>query len=171
MLLAVMRLFGFVVSLCLLAFGLSPNTFAQSAAPNISAGHQLPSPTAVAVRTDEPIRLDAVLDERSWELAHPISDFRQRDPREAELASEQTEVRILFDTHYIYLGVKCFDSNPSGIVATELRRDAEMEGDDMIEFMFDTFHDHRNGYRFRVNALGTLRDQLINDEGRVVNDN
>ena len=45
-----------------------------------------------------------------------------------------------------------------------------MEGDDMIEFMFDTFHDHRNGYRFRVNALGTLRDQLINDEGRVVND-
>jgi Domain of unknown function (DUF5916)/Carbohydrate family 9 binding domain-like len=171
MLLAAMRLVGLVVSLCLLAFGLTPNTWAQSAVPDISPGHQLPSPTAVAVRTDEPITLDAVFDERSWDLAPSITEFRQRDPHEGEPASEQTEVRILFDTHYIYLAVKCFDSNPSSIVATELRRDAEMEGDDMFEVMFDTFHDHRNGYRFRVNALGTLRDQLINDEGRVVNDN
>src|SRR5437588_2870281 len=38
MLLAAMQLFGVVVSFCLLAFGLATNTFAQSAAPNISAG-------------------------------------------------------------------------------------------------------------------------------------
>src|SRR5256885_11888003 len=107
MLLAAMQLFGVVVSFCLLAFGLTTNTFAQSAAPDLSPGHQLPSPTAVAVRTDERITLDAVFDEPSWELAHAVTEFRQRDPQEGELASEQTEVRILFDAHYIYLGVKC----------------------------------------------------------------
>src|SRR6476661_8903259 len=102
MLLAAMQLFGLVVYLCLLAFGLTPNAFAQSAAPDLSPGHQLPSPTAVAVRTDEPIKLDAIFDERSWDLAHPITEFRQRDPHEGEPASEKTEVRILFDKHYIY---------------------------------------------------------------------
>jgi uncharacterized protein DUF5916/cellulose/xylan binding protein with CBM9 domain len=164
MLLASMRVLGFVISLWLLVFGLARTAFAQSAPANLSIGHLLPSPTAVAVRTDEPIAVDGFFEERSWSLAQPITDFRQRDPREGEDASEPTEVRILFDTHHIYLAVRCFDSNPSGIVAKELRRDADMEGDDMFEVMFDTFHDHRNGYRFRVNPLGTQRDVLLSDE-------
>src|SRR4051812_12569340 len=84
MLLAAMQLFYVAISLCLLTFGLTPNTFAQSATPDISPGHALPSPTAVAARTTEPIHLDAVFDEPSWELAHPITEFRQRDPHEAE---------------------------------------------------------------------------------------
>lgn len=80
-------------------------------------------------------------------------------------------MRILFDRRNLYMGIYCYDSNPAGIVATDLRRDGAMEGDDIFEVMFDTFHDHRNGYRFRVNPLGTIRDQQVNNEGQVVNDN
>lgn len=136
-----------------------------------SPGHQLPSPTAVATRVNETITLDGRLDEASWALAQPVTDFRQRDPQEGEPASERTEVRILFDHRQLYLGVVCYDSNPAAIVATELRRDGQMEGDDIFEAIFDTFHDHRNGFRFRVNALGTMRDQSVTNEGQSSNDN
>ncbi|MBI3939778.1 MAG: carbohydrate binding family 9 domain-containing protein [Acidobacteria bacterium] len=151
--------------------GMSGGAFAQQASPQTSPGHQLPSPDAVALRTEEAIVVDAVFDEKSWSLAHPVTDFIQRDPKEGAPASERTEVRILFNARTLYLGIKCYDSNPAGIVATELRRDGEMEGDDIFEVIFDTFHDHRNGYRFRVNPLGTQRDQSVSGEGQSVNDN
>jgi hypothetical protein len=142
----------------------------QSAAP-LRPGHALPSPTATAVRIDEPIVVDGLFEESSWSLAIPVASFIQRDPQEGAPATERTEVRILFDSLRIYLGVFCYDSNPAGIVATELRRDDDLETDDTFEVVFDTFHDHRNGYRFRVNALGTERDELINEDGRVRNGN
>ena len=144
---------------------------AQEPAPQFSPGHQLPSPNALAVRTEEPIVVDGLFEEESWLLATPITEFLQRDPQEGAPGTERTEVRILFDQLHLYLAVVCYDSNPAGIVAAELRRDDDMEGDDIFEVIFDTFHDHRNGYRFRVNPLGTQRDVTINDEGRNRNPN
>ena len=90
----------------------------------------------MAVRTEEPIILDGFFEEASWALANPITDFLQRDPNEGAPATERTEVRILFDTLHLYLGIICYDSNPAGLVATELRRDAAMEGDDIFEVMY-----------------------------------
>src|SRR3989442_1535378 len=37
------------------------------------------------------------------------------------------------------------------------------------ETILDTFHDHRNGYHFVINPLGTQYDALITDEGHDVN--
>lgn len=147
--------------------GLLPRaSFAQEPSAPRSPGHQLPSPTAVATRTADAIVIDGRLDEAAWGTAPPITEFMQRDPHEGQPSSERTEVRILFDRRNLYLGIYCYDSNPAGIVATELRRDAEIEGDDIFEAIFDTFHDHRNGYRFRVNPLGTMRDESVTNEGQ-----
>lgn len=143
----------------------------QTPAPQLSPGHALPSPMATAVRTNEPIVVDARFDEEIWAAAPVVTRLIQRDPHEGEPATEQTEIRILFDQLHIYLGVICFESNPAGIVATELRRDDDMETDDIFEVMFDTFHDHRNGYRFRVNPLGTQRDEFVGNEGQSRNAN
>ena len=134
-------------------------------------GHGLPSPLTHAVRTKGPIKLDGVMDEASWADAPAIANLTQRDPKMGEPSTERTEVRLLFDTKNLYVGVYCYDSEPDKIVATELRYDAEMEGDDIFEVMIDTFHDHRAGYRFRVNPLGTIRDQSVGEEGLIVNDN
>jgi hypothetical protein len=137
----------------------------------LEPGHALPSPLTHAVRTVEPIRLDGIFDEASWATAPAIETLTQRDPDMGKPSTERTEVRLLFDTRNLYVGIYCFDSDPNGIVATELRYDAEMEGDDIFEIMIDPFHDHRSGYRFRVNPLGTIRDQSVGEEGLIVNDN
>ena len=110
--------------------------------------------------------LDGLLSEESWSQAPPVTGFLQKDPQEGAPASEKTEVRILFDTHHIYFGVICYDSNPAGIRATELRRDNSLENDDIFELILDTFHDRRNGYLFRINPLGTLFDATVTNEGQ-----
>jgi hypothetical protein len=64
----------------------------------------------------------------------------------------------------VYFGITCSDSNPKGIVATELRRDANQELDDYFEIVIDPDNDHRNGHVFQINPLGTQRDGLITEE-------
>lgn len=115
--------------------------------------------------------MDGELTEEDWALAEPVTDFFQKEPQEGAPASEATEVRILFDTRQIYIGVIAHDSDPSGIRATELRRDDSLGNDDIFELIVDTFHDHRNGYLFRINPLGTLYDATITNEGQTTNSN
>src|SRR5215207_11338451 len=118
---------------------------------------------------NEPIKVDGRLDEPSWSQATPATDFRQQEPNEGQPATEQTEVRLLFDDKNLYVGVHAFDSEPSRINFRELVRDASFSNDDKVEILLDTYHDRRNAYRFAVNPLGTQQDALITDEGRDLN--
>lgn len=68
---------------------------------------------ATAVRVGQAPRLDGTLDDPLWQLAKPITNFRQKEPHEGEPATEQTEVRILYTRHAVYFGIQCFDSEPS----------------------------------------------------------
>src|SRR5512146_3250956 len=63
------------------------------------------SRVSVAVRVDHPPRLDGTLHDPLWQLAHPIVDFRQREPYEGRPATERTEVRILYTRHAVYFGI------------------------------------------------------------------
>ncbi len=108
--------------------------------------------------------MDGTLDDPLWLQATPISNFLQREPYEGQAPTETTEVRILYDKHQVYFGVTCFDSDPKGLVATELRRDVSQELDDYFEIIIDSSHDRRNAYVFQVNPLGTQRDALITEE-------
>jgi len=99
-----------------------------------------------------------------WLTAEPISDFRQREPFEGKPPTEKTEVRILYTRHAVYFGIRCYDSQPSRIVATELRRDVSQDLDDHFEILIDSNHDRRGAYVFEINSLGTQSDGLIVEE-------
>ncbi len=130
------------------------------------AGAPGPLRTASASRVDHPPKLDGTLDDPLWQQAVPTNNFLQREPFEGQVPTEKTEVRILYDKHEVYLGILCFDSDPKGIVATELRRDVSQELDDYFEIIIDSAHDLRNAYVFQINPLGTQRDALITEEQR-----
>src|SRR3972149_8485917 len=49
---------------------------------------------ATAVKIDEPIRIDGVLDEAAWNRAAVLSDFVQFQPERGAPASVRTSVRI-----------------------------------------------------------------------------
>jgi hypothetical protein len=125
--------------------------------------------TAQATRIDHAPRLDGTLDDQLWQSAKVITDFRQREPNEGEPATEKTEVRILYTRHAVYFGIHCYDSVPSRIIATELRRDVSQDLDDHFEILIDSNHDRRGAYVFEVNPLGTQSDGLIVKEQGDIN--
>ncbi len=85
-------------------------------------------------------KLDGTLDDPLWQSATPMTDFRQREPHEGQPATEKTEVRILYTRHAVYFGIHCYDSEPSRIIATELRRDVSQDLDDHFEILIDANH-------------------------------
>jgi hypothetical protein len=119
---------------------------------------------AEAVRVDHAPKLDGTLDDPLWQSAKPITDFRQKEPHEGEPVTEKTEVRILYTRSAVYFGIHCYDSEPSRIVATELRRDVSQDLDDHFEILIDSNHNRRGGYVFEINPLGTQSDGLIVEE-------
>ncbi len=113
---------------------------------------------------DKPPKLDGTLNDPLWNQATSIVNFLEREPFEGQAPTERTEVRILYTKREVYFGIKCFDSNPKGVVATELRRDVSQELDDYFEIVIDSAHDRRNAYVFQINPLGTQRDALVTEE-------
>ena len=140
-----------------------------------------PSLSAVRVAADsESVILDGLLDEPIWRAAPAASDFRQREPLDGAVASEITEVRVVYDETTLYVGVLALDSKPDAIVSRLLQRDKLMNadefggspvfaGDDAVAILFDTFHDHRNAVVFATNPNGAEFEALITDEGREFN--
>ena len=123
---------------------------------------------AQAVRADRPPRLDGTLDDPIWQDAKPMADFLQQEPYQGRRATERTVVRILYTQTEIYFGIACYDSDPAGIVATQLQRDAAQNLDDYFEILIDPTNDRQNGYIFQINPLGTQRDGTITEEEQQV---
>jgi Domain of unknown function (DUF5916) len=123
---------------------------------------------AMITRTSEAPVVDGVLDERLWQQASPIEDFVQAEPSQGEPATEKTDVRLLFTSTMLYIGVTCFDSEPSKIVTTDSRRDSGLSGQDFFQVILDTYHDRQNGFIFGTNAVGIQYDAQVRNEGETL---
>lgn len=119
---------------------------------------------ARAVHTGHAPKMDGTLDDPVWQTAPPIEDFREKEPYEGKAATEKTVVRILYDSRHIYFGIECYDNDPAGIVATQLRRDLSQDFDDNFAIVIDPTLSRRNGYIFQVNPLGTQLDGEVIEE-------
>ena len=160
------HLCGFAAWLGLLGGGL----LAVEAAPLPTAPQSLEASETVlhALLVAEGPELDGVLDEEIWGEAALFDAFIQQVPDTGVPASERTEVRIVYTDTRLYFGVWVFQRDTDTILANELRYDQPQmhRQDDTISIILDTFHDHRNGYEFMFNPLGTRADWACTDEGR-----
>jgi len=117
-------------------------------------------------RVSRPPTIDGVLDDDVWNEAFLITEFVQQEPLPGAPATERTEVRVMHDGSTLFIGVRAMDSNPAGIVATEMRRDgAQILNEDNFQIILDTFLDSRSAYMFVVSPLGAMLDQQVFDEG------
>lgn len=113
---------------------------------------------------EKKIKIDGVLDELIWKEAIPAKDFWQYFPTDSMLSEQQTEIRMLYDNKYLYVGIKVF-SKGNDYVVPSLRRDFRARGNDNISLMFDTFNDGLNAFLFGTNPLGVEREALITGGG------
>ena len=130
--------------------------------PAARAGYQI-----VATLIDETPIIDGRLDDAAWQRAQVIENFTQQESLEGAPATEWTQVLVLYDATHLYIALRAFDSNPDGIVATEMRRDSTrlLNDEDSFQIIIDTFNDSRSGYMFVTNPLGAKLEQQIFEEG------
>jgi hypothetical protein len=114
-------------------------------------------------------KIDGRLDEEIWTRAPASGNFIQREPRFGQPSTERTEFRVLYDDKTIYFGVWLWDSDPSGIIGNEMKRDSGLNRGDQLKIVIDTFHDHRNGFYFSTNPLAALKDANTVENGRTIN--
>jgi hypothetical protein len=116
------------------------------------------------------LHLDGIVDEGFWLNIPGNGGFLMQEPKEGGEPTEQTEIRVAFDKQNIYIAVVCYDSDPSGIKAFQMKRDESLETDDRFRWVFDTFMDKRRAYFFEINPLGLRGDGLISSgQGQTLN--
>ncbi len=128
-----------------------------------------PRPTASAARATGPIEIDGVLDDATWAAAPVIDEFWQQKPDAGMPSTERTEVRILFDDGYLYIGAELMDQPGYEPLIPTLQRDPNTRDGDAFGIMLDPFLDGKTVFSFFFNPGGAVRDIQSADDGRINN--
>lgn len=98
-------------------------------------------------------------------LGDSITVLRQKEPVEGAMASESTVVHVSRDRDRLLIDVVAFDRSPKEIVASQLRRDADLSSDDYVTVLIDSYFDHRSAFLFSTNPYGAMWDAQLDGAG------
>lgn len=101
-----------LVSLCVFPILGSSQNISNENGPKEIIGHPL---------NGIELHMDGIVDETFWLKIPGNGNFLMQEPKEGGEPTEQTEVRVAFDSQNIYIAVICHDSNPSDIKAFQKR--------------------------------------------------
>ncbi|TAH20766.1 MAG: hydrolase [Cytophagales bacterium] len=105
------------------------------------------------------IILDGKLDEEDWLNADVAKDFWQFFPFDSSRAVGKTEVRTVFDEHFLYIAAVCYQ--PNKYIVTSLKRDFARGSSDVFGINLDPFKDKLNGFNFAISPYNVQREGLI----------
>ena len=118
-----------------------------------------------AVEISDKLKIDGRLDEADWQLARPINRFIQVDPKQGRAATFDTDVRVLYNRHFLYIAAINHDSLGRKAIRTpNFKRDFSTMAHDLFGVVIDGFNDRRNAMTFATNPYGTQRDLLSFDD-------
>lgn len=113
--------------------------------------------------TSESMKVDGVLDEKSWQTSEKAENFIRVTPVDTGFAIAKTTVFITYDKSNIYVGAICYDPSPGKRPVESLRRDFEFNKNDNFRIHIDTYNNLTNGFIFGVSAAGAQCDGVINN--------
>jgi len=73
---------------------------------------------------------------------------------------------VAYSPGYLFVGFRCYDSEPDRIRASIRPRD-NILSDDLVAIILDTFNDSRRGYFFAVNPYGVQSDGIMPPDGDI----
>ncbi len=139
---------------------LNASAYSERSAYQESRQERLKAQNYVVTAATSEIKVDGILDEKAWQDAVLIPVPYEWLPGDNVPAPVNTDCLVTFDANNFYVGLRCYDPEPSKIRAHLMDRDATetLIQDDHISFVIDTFNDERRGFQFRVNPLGVQAD-------------
>ncbi len=115
--------------------------------------------TIQVTRTENPPKIDGLIEDECWKDIEPVSGFFQFDPVNGAKASEETFVWAVYDQKYIYFAFLMKDAQPEKIWA-ELTPRNTFENNDSITVILDTYNDKRTSIEFTVNPRGVQKNSV-----------
>jgi len=118
-----------------------------------------------ALRIDEPIKIDGILDEEIWNKAQPATDFVERSPKNGapQPDSLKTTVKFLYDNIGIYVGAQLNDPHPEKIPVQLSERD-NVNFADLFGIIINGYNDHQQSLEFLVSSAGVQLDAKLTTE-------
>lgn len=114
-----------------------------------------------AMRVDDEITVDGLLNETVWEKADAATDFIIYSPYNGVHSRFRTEVRVLYDDDALYIGAMMFDDHPDSIFSELGQRDAGDINADHFYVEISPFNDGLNGEMFKVSASNVQIDNKL----------
>jgi hypothetical protein len=134
----------------------------KTSAQNLKSG--LNEPIKIQ-RIKLPVKLDGLSNEAAWQGIESFP-LRMRMPNFGNEPSERTELLLGYDDDYLYAAGRFYDSEPSKIQATSLKRDGGWTwSTDAMSIILDTFNDNENGVIFITIPAGTRTELNILNDG------
>ena len=118
-------------------------------------------------RLDARIVVDGNLDEPVWADAALLNGFSQHLPVDGLPAADSTEVLVWYGPDAIYFGIRAYEPHGAVVRATLANRD-NIDADDNIQILLDTYNDHRRALNFAVNPLGVQEDGVRSEGGAMI---
>jgi hypothetical protein len=114
-----------------------------------------------------PIKLDGVADDLAWQSAETATNFFMVTPMDTSFAQCNTEVKMTYDKHNMYILVINHKPVKGSLIVESLKRDFSFGKNDNFLLFMDTFDDRTNGFSFGANAAGAPWDGQMGDGGSV----
>ena len=114
------------------------------------------------------LSIDGQLNEAAWLLAPVAADFTQLAPNPGNKSRQHTEVKVLYDDEFMYVGAIMHDSAPDSILSQLSARD-QLENTDFFGFWISSFRDGINAFEFFVTPAGIQLDAQVSTFGEDFN--
>jgi len=114
-----------------------------------------------AIRTSEPIKLDGTMSEKIWDTVPAASNFTTQWPEFGHKAALKTEVRVLYDDRYLYVGARMIQPQGKSAVVGRVHRRDQWSLSDWFMVSIDSLHDRSSATAFMVNPANVQRDAVI----------
>jgi len=122
---------------------------------------QASPPTLRIPRVSRPPKLEDFLNNTPREAEAVVTGFRQRDPGDGVPVSEPTTAYLSYDDKNLYVVFVCKDE--PGKVRARMAKREDINSDDVVGILLDTFHDRRRAYIFGTNPLGIQLDGITTE--------
>jgi len=108
-------------------------------------------------KTNKPIKVDGILNEKIWQKIVPIHIFSSGDGGISE--TDPWEFYFAYDDNNLYLAARAADYEPDKISTTITQRDDRVYNDDHINIILQPIIASDTYYQFFINAKGVVMDR------------
>ncbi len=109
-----------------------------------------------ATRTELVPRIDGILNDSCWNEGIWASNFVQQQPYEGQPATFPSELKILYNSNFLFVAIRCYDGEPEKIRRIFGSRDA-FTGD-VTGIAIDSYDDNKTAFEFNLTAAGQKID-------------